>query len=288
MGAAEQACAAVPAPGERVYSAAMSDDHPFDSLRVLSARLRAPDGCPWDREQTLESLKTYIIEEAYEAVDAISAGDAGMLAAELGDLLFQIVFAAQIASERGLFDIEDVCRGIHAKMVRRHPHVFGDVEVATSSDVVRNWEAIKAGERKTRGALAGVPHQLPALLKALRITEKAAALGFDWERVNDVVAKLEEEVGELKAELPRGPVGIPSEGVREEMGDILFVVANLARQLGVDPEAALQGANAKFSRRFGAMEERVQSQGSDLRSLSVDELDALWEAVKSQEHHGTE
>ncbi len=266
----------------------MSDDHPFDSLRVLSARLRAPDGCPWDREQTLESLKTYIIEEAYEAVDAISAGDAGMLAAELGDLLFQIVFAAQIASERGLFDIDDVCRGIHAKMVRRHPHVFGDVEVATSSDVVRNWEAIKAGERKARGALAGVPHQLPALLKALRITEKAAALGFDWERVNDVVAKLEEEVGELKAELPRGPAGTPSEGVREEMGDILFVVANLARQLGVDPEAALQGANAKFSRRFGAMEERAQSRGSDLRSLSVDELDALWEAVKSQEHHGPE
>ncbi len=266
----------------------MSEHAPFAALRALSARLRAPDGCPWDREQTLESLKTYIIEEAYEVVDAISDPEPRMLAAELGDLLFQIVFAAQIAAERGLFDIDDVCRGIHAKMVRRHPHVFGDVEVRGASDVVRNWEAIKAKEPREGGALSGVPRQLPALLKALRITEKAAALGFDWKRARDVVAKLEEEVAELKEELaPDG--GVPSrEGVREELGDVLFVMANLARQLGVDPEAALQGANEKFARRFGAMEDEAQRRGAHLASLDPAQLDALWNLVKATERPGTE
>ncbi|HVN74697.1 MAG TPA: nucleoside triphosphate pyrophosphohydrolase [Thermoanaerobaculaceae bacterium] len=261
----------------------MSQDHPFDALRQLSARLRAPDGCPWDREQTFESLKTYIIEEAYEVVDAISAGDPAMLAGELGDLLFQIIFVAQIATEKGLFDIDRVCEGIHAKMVRRHPHVFGEVEVAGADDVVRNWESIKARERKEKGALAGVPRQLPALLKALRITEKAAALGFDWERVNDVLAKLEEEVRELKAEVAGGTLPAEPEGIREELGDVLFVMANLARQLRVDPEAALQGANEKFTRRFRAMEEHARSRGVELGSLSLEELDALWETAKSEE-----
>ena len=265
----------------------MSDGDPFAALRALSARLRAPDGCPWDRQQTLESLKTYIIEEAYEVVDAVADSDASMLAAELGDLLFQIVFAAQIAAEQGLFDIDDVCRGIHAKMVRRHPHVFGDVEVRGASDVVRNWEAIKAKEPREGGALAGVPRQLPALLKALRITEKAAALGFDWERVTDVVAKLEEEVGELKEELASGGGVASREGVREELGDVLFVMANLARQLGVDPEAALQGANDKFARRFGAMEDESRRQGAPLTTLSPAQLDALWNLVKAAERSGT-
>ena len=263
----------------------MSEVRPFDALCELSARLRAPDGCPWDREQTLESLKTYIIEEAYEAVDAISSGDPGALAAELGDLLFQIIFAAQIATEKGWFDVDDVCRGIHAKMVHRHPHVFGTVEVSDASEVVRNWEALKARESRNRGALAGVPRELPALLKALRITEKAAALGFDWERANDVIAKLEEEVDELKAALGSGPAPSVLEGVREEMGDVLFVMANLARRLGVDPEAALQGANEKFSRRFEMMEEQARERGVKLDTLSLDELDALWEAAKSRERH---
>ncbi len=261
----------------------MSEKHPFDALCELSARLRAPDGCPWDREQTFESLKTYILEEAYEVVDAISAGDPGMLAGELGDLLFQIVFVAQIATEQRLFDIDEVCNGIHAKMVRRHPHVFGDVEVEGASDVVRNWETIKAGERREKGALAGVPRQLPALLKALRITEKAAALGFDWERANDVVAKLEEEVRELKTEVESGGAPGEREGVREELGDVLFVIANLARQLGIDPEAALQGANEKFARRFRSMEEQARERGAQLSSMTLDELDALWEAAKAGE-----
>jgi MazG family protein len=262
----------------------VSEEHPFDALRVLSARLRAPDGCPWDREQTLETLKTYIIEEAYEVVDAISSAEHSTLAGELGDLLFQIVFAAQIAHEQGLFDIDDVCRRIHAKMIRRHPHVFGDVAVSGAGEVVRNWEAIKSRERRDTGALAGVPRQLPALLKALRITEKAAALGFDWERANDVVAKLEEEVRELSAELGPDPAARPTEGVREELGDVLFVLANLARQLGVDPEAALQGANEKFARRFAAMEEHARERGVALGSLSLAELDALWDAAKRDEH----
>ncbi len=266
----------------------MSEDNPFAALCALSARLRAPDGCPWDREQTLESLKTYIIEEAYEVVDAITDSDASMLAGELGDLLFQIVFAAQIAAEQGVFDIDDVCRGIHAKMVRRHPHVFGEVAVRGASDVVRNWEAIKAKEPREGGALAGVPRQLPALLKALRITEKAAAVGFDWERATDVVAKLEEEVGELKEQLASGRGAASREGVREELGDVLFVMANLARQLGVDPEAALQGANDKFARRFGAMEDEARRQGAHLAALGPAQLDVLWNLAKAAERSGTE
>jgi MazG family protein len=266
----------------------MSEDDAFEALRTLATRLRAPDGCPWDREQTLESLKTYIIEEAYEVVDAISASDPAMLGGELGDLLFQVVFAAQIAAERGMFDINDVCRGIHAKMVHRHPHVFGDVEVRDASDVVRNWEAIKSREPRDGGALAGVPRQLPALLKALRITEKAAALGFDWKRAKDVVAKLEEEVAELKEELASERAPSSRAGVREELGDVLFVMANLARQLGVDPEAALQGANDKFARRFGAMEDEARRQGAHLAALDPGQLDALWNQVKAMERHGRE
>jgi MazG family protein len=266
-----------------LYCALVSREHPFDALVALAERLRAPDGCPWDREQTLETLKTYIIEEAYEVVDAIDKGDRATLSGELGDLLFQIVFAAQLARENGWFDVEEVCRKIHAKMVYRHPHVFGDIDVADAGEVVRNWEALKARERQTPGALAGVPRQLPALLKALRITEKAAALGFDWERTNDVVAKLQEEVQELVAELGPDPARRTREGVREELGDVLFVIANLARQLGVDPEAALQGANEKFARRFRTMEDEARARGVTLASLALSELDALWEGAKRRE-----
>jgi MazG family protein len=266
-----------------LYCTLVGRQHPFDALVALSERLRGPDGCPWDREQTLETLKTYIIEEAYEVVDAIDKGDRGTLSGELGDLLFQIVFAAQLARENGWFDVEEVCRRIHAKMVYRHPHVFGDTEVADAGQVVRNWEALKARERQTPGALAGVPPQLPALLKALRITEKAAALGFDWERTNDVVAKLREEVQELIAELGPDPALRAREKVRDELGDVLFVIANLARQLGVDPEAALQGVNEKFARRFRTMEEEARARGVTVGSLPLSELDALWEAAKKSE-----
>jgi tetrapyrrole methylase family protein / MazG family protein len=261
----------------------MDCDHPFDALRTLCARLRGPGGCPWDREQTLASLRAYMIEETYEVVDAIDAGEPGELAAELGDLLFHIVFAAQLAEEKGWFDVAAVCRGIHAKMVHRHPHVFGAVEVSGADEVIRNWEAIKQRERSRQGALAGVPRQLPALLKAYRITEKAAALGFDWEHVADVMAKLEEEVRELAAELRSDGGESGEQRVREELGDVLFVMANLARQLGVDPEAALQGANAKFARRFGAMERLAEERGVAFRELTLAELDALWDEVKRGE-----
>jgi MazG family protein len=261
----------------------VSDDRPFADLVELCARLRAPDGCPWDREQTIESLRTYIIEEAYEVVDAVPSGERALLAGELGDLLFQIIFVAQIAAEQGWFTIADVCRGIHAKMVRRHPHVFGETEVSGASEVVRNWEAIKQREKGRGGALAGVPRQLPALLKALRMTEKAAAVGFDWERVDDVVTKLEEEVGELSREL-RQPAGERRDDrVRAELGDVLFVIANLARQLGVDPEAALQTTNDTFARRFAVMEARAAERGTTLGSLSLAELDALWDEAKAGE-----
>jgi tetrapyrrole methylase family protein / MazG family protein len=247
----------------------------------LCARLRAPGGCPWDREQTLESLRTYIIEEAYEVVEALGRADHTTLAGELGDLLFQIVFVADIARENGWFGIETVCSTVHEKMVRRHPHVFGSVEVAGASEVVQNWEAIKQQERARGGALAGVPQHLPALLKALRVTEKASAVGFDWQRVDDVLAKLDEEVGELKEELGRTQSPRSDPRVRAELGDVLFVIANIARQLGIDPEAALQETNAEFSRRFGFMEGRARELGRGLTEMTLTELDTLWEEAKN-------
>lgn len=261
----------------------MEDHSSFTRLVELCDRLRAPEGCPWDREQTLESLRAYIIEEAYEVVDAITTSEQETLAGELGDLLFQIIFVARIAREQGWFDVDEVCRRIHAKMVRRHPHVFGSTEVDGAAEVVRNWEAIKQGEGRSGGALAGVPRSLPALLKALRITEKAAALGFDWERVEDVVGKIQEEIAELAAELSAANGERGRARVREEFGDVLFAMANLARQLSLDPEVALQEANDKFSRRFGRMEELAAEGGSSLNQLSLDRLDGLWNEAKREE-----
>lgn len=261
----------------------MSDPTPFELLVALCARLRAPGGCPWDREQTLDSLRTYVLEEAYEVVESLSAENPQLLAGELGDLLFQIVFVSQIAKEKGWFDVEDVCMEVHGKMVRRHPHVFGDRAVAGAAEVVRNWEAIKQDEKGERGALEGVPRHLPALLKALRITEKAAALGFDWERVDDVVAKLREEVEELAGALATPEAGRRREFVRGELGDVLFAAANLARQLEVDPEAALQDANARFSSRFSSMECSARERGRALREMTLAELDSLWEEAKAAE-----
>lgn len=258
----------------------MSDPTPFGQLVALCARLRSPGGCPWDREQTLESLRTYILEEAYEVVECLAAEDSRSLVGELGDLLFQVIFVAQIAKERGWFDVDEVCRQVHAKMVRRHPHVFGDTEVEGAAEVVRNWETIKQRENGARGALDGVPRHLPALLKALRVTQKAAAMGFDWERVEDIVAKLREEVEEVAEALASAPARQRREAIREELGDTLFVVANLARQLDIDPEAALQDANAKFAARFSRMERAAGERGRTLRSMTPSELDALWEEAK--------
>ncbi|MFV2071434.1 MAG: nucleoside triphosphate pyrophosphohydrolase [Thermoanaerobaculales bacterium] len=257
----------------------------FDHLVSIMDRLREPGGCPWDREQTLETLAPYFLEEAYEVVDAIASGDPAKLCEELGDLLLQIVFVSRIGRENGWFDLDDVCDGISEKMVRRHPHVFDDRTVADSGEVMRNWEDIKRAERVDEpesSTLDGVPGSLPALLKAFRMTEKAAAVGFDWRRPADVMAKMREEMTELEVELAAGG-DAAADRVRAEMGDVLFVMANLARHLGVEPETALQGTNATFKRRFRAMEKRSREMARDLRDLSLDEQDALWNEVKAHE-----
>ncbi len=253
--------------------------HSFDRLVRIMDRLRGPGGCPWDREQTLETLAGYLLEEAYEAAEAAVSGDADKLREELGDLLLEIVFMARVGHENGWFSIDDVCDGISEKMIRRHPHVFGSVHVDGAEDVTRNWEEIKRSEREdhpSSSALDGIPSALPALLKAFRMTEKAAALGFDWEGVGDAAGKLEEEVEELRAELARGGNG----RVREEMGDVLFTMANVARHLGVEPETALQQTNRTFMNRFRAMEASARARGTRLRDLSPDELEALWQQAK--------
>lgn len=252
----------------------------MDKLRKLCARLRAPDGCPWDRQQTLSSLQAYIVEEAYEVVDAIASQDPESLKEELGDLLFQVVFVAQLAEEKGWFDLMEVLEVIYAKMVARHPHVFGAVTVRSAEEVVEQWERLKKKERKA-SVLGGVPGNLPALLKALRITEKAAAIGFDWEKPKDVLAKVREEVEELAAIVDRAQTKPDHVGLKEELGDILFAIANLARHLGIDPEAACQAANHKFMRRFAAMEALASARGLALEKLSQDEMERLWQEVKA-------
>jgi MazG family protein len=223
-------------------------------------------------------------------VEAISSRDPHRLREELGDLLIQVVFMSRIAREDGAFDVDDVCESISEKMVRRHPHVFGERQVEGSAEVLRNWEEIKRSERAqdpTASALDGVPSALPALLKAFRMTEKAAAVGFDWRRPGDVIGKLHEEVGELEEALGRLEGGATDQ-VRREMGDVLFVMANLARHLGVEPETALQGANSKFKRRFEAMEHQVRAEGRRLRDLGLPEQDALWERAKADEADDTD
>jgi MazG family protein len=260
----------------------------FDRLVAVMDRLRDPGGCPWDREQTLHTLAPYFLEEAYEVVDAIAAGDPEKLCEELGDLLIQIVFVARIAREQSHFDVDRVCESISDKMVRRHPHVFGDREVSGSEEVMQNWEDIKRGERAGEpesSVLDGVPNSLPALLKAFRMTEKAAAVGFDWRKPEDVMGKMREEMAELESELAVGGEAA-NERVRSEMGDVLFVMANLARHLGAEPETALQRTNSTFLRRFRAMEDRARAMGRDFREMSLEEQDGLWDEVKEAEGQG--
>src|SRR5213596_1323541 len=245
----------------------------FDELVALMTRLRGPNGCPWDRKQTLESLKPFIVEEAYEVVDAIDRGQRAALAEELGDLQLQVVFVAEITREEGSFDIYDVVTSIHDKLVRRHPHVFGDVEAKDAEQVLVNWEKLKNEERKAedKSLLAGVPQSLPALLKASRLTEKAARVGFDWRRTDDVFSKVEEEIGELREAIASGDAS----QVHDEVGDLLFTIANIARKLNVNAEEALQSTNRKFSRRFESMETKVHASGRNLDQLTLEEMDAL-------------
>ena len=261
----------------------------FESLVALQARLRAPNGCPWDREQTHDSLRTYLVEETYEVLDALDSGEARKFADELGDLLLQIVFHAELAAEAGKFDIADVIEQIYTKMVRRHPHVFGKVRAETSADVLKNWEQLKAEERgkskvseakaSDASILDAVPRNLPGLLEAHQLTRRAANVGFDWQNVNGIFDKLAEETAELKQLLASRERR--TEEIEEEVGDLLFVGVNLARFLGFDAEIALKKANRKFAQRFREMERIAAARGQRLNGLSAAEFDGLWNEVKS-------
>jgi MazG family protein len=262
----------------------------FEDLVAVQARLRAPGGCPWDREQTHATLRTYLIEEAYEVLDAIEKGSAQDLAEELGDLLLQVLFHADLARETGAFDISDVITGIHDKMVRRHPHVFGNVKAETSGEVLKNWAQLKAKEKQASSpqgvtsqnpassALDGVPRNLPALLEAYQITRRAAQVGFDWERVEGIFEKLKEETTELRAALGASD----PRAAEEEVGDLLSSVVNLARFIGLDPEVTLKHSNLKFRARFQEMEREASHSGQRLSELSKQRLEDLWEAAKAK------
>ncbi|HKW89829.1 MAG TPA: nucleoside triphosphate pyrophosphohydrolase [Candidatus Acidoferrales bacterium] len=265
----------------------------FEDLVAQQAQLRAPNGCPWDREQTHASLKPFLVEEAYEVLDAMDSGDAKKFAGELGDLLLQIVFHAEMAKEGGRFDIADVIRAVHSKMVRRHPHVFGAVKAQTSGQVLKNWEQIKAEEREaesgkrskkraTESILEGVPKSLPALIEAYQLSRRAANVGFDWENVGGVMEKLDEESRELRLALDRrddGKNGADGR-VEEEMGDLLFAAVNLALQAGVEPEIALKRASRKFKERFQWMENQAKEQGRRFAEVPRGEMEELWNRSK--------
>jgi MazG family protein len=253
----------------------------FDDLVKLMTTLRGPNGCPWDRKQTLPDLKPFVIEEAYEVVDAIDQDDRRALNEELGDLMLQAVFIAELTREEGTFDIYDSITAIHDKLVRRHPHVFGDVEAGDAEAVLVNWEKLKQDERKAenKSVLSGVPQSMPALLKASRLTEKAARVGFDWRRTEDVFDKLDEEIGELREAVASGD----NEHIHEEIGDLLFTIANIARKVNVNPEEALQSTNRKFMRRFASMETQVRERGQNLDQLQLEEMDRLWDEAKAAE-----
>jgi tetrapyrrole methylase family protein/MazG family protein/ATP diphosphatase len=265
----------------------------IERLIAIMAALRAPHtGCPWDIEQDFRSIAPYTIEEAYEVVDAIERGDLDDLRDELGDLLLQVVFHARMAEEAGAFAFPDVVAAICEKLVRRHPHVFGDARNMTSAAVADQWENIKAEEKSRRsaqpegtGLLDGVPRTLPALTRAVKLQRKASKVGFDWNDARQVLAKIREETGEVEAELSR-PGMDATPALAEEIGDLLFVVANLSRHAGVDPEQALRGANAKFERRFGHIERSLASRGVDPASATLDEMEALWNEAKALEKAG--
>lgn len=249
----------------------------FDELIRVMAQLRAPEGCPWDREQSHRSLRPYLLEETYEALEAIDAEDWARLSDELGDVLLQVVFHAQLASERGDFDIEDVVAGIVAKLRRRHPHVFGTASVSGADEVVDRWEQIKRGEagcEDRNSALDGIPESLPALQRAHKLQRRAARAGFDWDDIAGPRAKIDEELAEVAA--------ADAASVEHEIGDLLFAVVNYARFLGVEPESALRRANERFIRRFRSVE-RAAGSAERLQAMSLDEMDELWEQAKTEE-----
>ncbi len=267
----------------------------FDQLVDVMKTLRSPEGCPWDREQTLASLTHFVLEEAYEVVDAIERGDHDALKEEIGDHVFEGVFLAQVAAEGGLFSIADSLQTVVEKLVRRHPHVFQDdgqvhdaesKERAPSADAaLQRWNSLKAQERAQSGqahtTLGSVPKSLPSLLRAFKLAKRASGVGFDWARSSDVIAKIEEEVSELRDAIEKEPQN--SARAEEEMGDLLFAIANLSRKLGIEPEAALRRANDKFTDRFGKLEQRFTNRGQKLEDATLDQMEAEWQAVKRSE-----
>ncbi len=286
----------------------------FARLVALQARLRGPGGCPWDREQTHRSLRKFLLEETYEVLDAMDSPDPRKFSGELGDLLLQVVFHSNIAADAGLFTISDVIESVHGKMVRRHPHVFGNVVASTPAEVLKNWEQLKAEERAAeraaprRGAgkkpatnqsaaageslLSGVPRSLPAVLEAYQLTRRAARVGFDWENLEGIFSKLDEEKQELQSALstadvpPRtsGTAHAPGPNLEEEIGDLLFVAVNVARFLGADPEIALKKANRKFERRFRSMENTATREGRRFADLPRERMEELWNQSKARDH----
>lgn len=268
----------------------------FEDLVDLQIRLLAPNGCPWDREQTHESLRTYLIEEAYEVLDALESGDADKFAEELGDLLLQIIFHSQLAAQGGRFDVGDVIERVHTKMVRRHPHVFGTDKAESAAQVLKNWEHLKAEERrmeradrglnsgnapdeKAESILSGIPRTLPAVMEAYQLTRRASRVGFDWPNISGVIEKLHEEIRELESEIARGNAA----EIESEAGDLLFSVVNVVRFLKLDPEIALKKANRKFVERFRHMETEATSHGKKLADLTPTELDVLWNNAKARQ-----
>jgi len=271
-------------PRTRAVRAETAAGRAFQELVDIMARLRGPNGCPWDREQTIESLRGFVLEETYEVLDAIDRGDHAALGGEIGDLLFEGVFLAQIESDEGRFTIVDSLRAIAEKLIRRHPHIFGAAgsPVKTPTQVVEQWEQIKAREQKEAGEarrsiLRGVPKSMPSLLRAHEIGSRVAAVGFDWAQATDVVGKIEEETAELRR-------AVETEGrarAEEEMGDLLFSIANLARKLGIEPESALRKANEKFSARFEALERAFEARGESVHDATLEEMEREWAIIKS-------
>jgi MazG family protein len=253
----------------------------FEQLRDIMARLRGPGGCPWDREQTFDTIKPYTLEETYEVLDAIDRRDWRGLADELGDFILQAVFYAQMADEQKLFSIDDSLDAINEKLIRRHPHVFAQGDARTPDDVKRRWDEIKQQEKKERGdapksLLASLPRNMPALVEAQQIASKAAAVGFDWENVEQVIEKLHEELEELRAARESGDI----EHIEHELGDMLGVMVNIARFVHVDPEQALRRANVRFRRRFGYVEQKLTERGRRFEDSNIDEMEALWQEAK--------
>ncbi len=280
----------------------MTEHEEFDEFVDTIAALRAPDGCPWDREQTHESIAKNMIEEAYEAVDAIEAGDTVHLREELGDVLLQVVLQSQIAADAGEFAIDDVCRDVNEKMIRRHPHVFGSAKAQSAGDVLELWDSVKLAEKDAvdgravdggkdrEGLLDGIPTGFPALMQAQKISRKAVSAGFEWDTLEDVWGKVDEEIAELRdafASAPKTDKGKVTEGAKAEVelefGDVLFTLVNVARKMGVDAESALRASSAKFRRRWAFIEGAAWAQNRKVEELSMDEMQALWDEAKERE-----